>query len=69
MPVQVVNESNQPSNTVNLTVIPRVANGRVKWRFQAASDYILQRPAVGPGGQLSPTTRAGMFMRCDLTVG
>jgi outer membrane protein assembly factor BamB len=52
VPVQVVNESSQSSNTVNLTVIPRVANGRVKWRFQAASDYILQRPAVGPDGTI-----------------
>ena len=41
VPVQVVNESSQPSNTLNLTVTARVANGRVKWRFQAASDYIL----------------------------
>lgn len=50
VPVQVVNESGQPSNTVNVTVTARVANGRVKWRFQAASDYILQRPAVGGDG-------------------
>ena len=50
VPVQVVNESGQPSNTVNLTVTSRVANGRVKWRFQADSDYILQRPAVGADG-------------------
>jgi PQQ-like domain/IPT/TIG domain len=50
VPVQVVSESGQPSNTVNLTVTARVANGRVKWRFQADSDYILQRPAVGADG-------------------
>ena len=52
VPVQVVNESGQPSNTLNLTVTARVANGRVKWRFQAASDYILQRPAVGADGTI-----------------
>ena len=52
VPVQVVNESGQPSNTLNLTVTARVANGRVKWRFQAASDYILQRPALGPDGTI-----------------
>ncbi len=52
VPVQVVNESGQPGNTLNLTVTARVANGRVKWRFQAASDYILQRPVVGPDGTI-----------------
>ena len=41
VPVQVVNDSGQPSNTLNLTVTTRVANGRVKWRFQADSAYIL----------------------------
>ena len=50
VPVQVVNESGQPSNTLNLAVTARVANGRVKWRFQADSPYILQRPAVGADG-------------------
>ena len=50
VPVQVVNESGQRSNTLNLTVTTRVANGRVKWRFQADSLYILQRPAVGADG-------------------
>ena len=50
VPVQVVNESGQRSNTLNLTVTARVANGLVKWRFQADSPYILQRPAVGADG-------------------
>lgn len=50
VPVKVLNGSGQPSNTVDLTVTPRAANGRVKWRFQAASDYILQRPGVGADG-------------------
>jgi hypothetical protein len=50
VPVQVVNASSQPSNTLNLTVTTRIANDRVKWRFQADSPYILQRPAVGTDG-------------------
>ena len=60
VPVQVVNESGQPSNTVNLTVTVRVANGRVKWRFQAASDYILQRPAVGADGTVVAHDSSGI---------
>jgi hypothetical protein len=68
VPVQVVNESGQPSNTLNLTVTARVANGRVKWRFQAASDYILQRPALGPDGTIVATTQAEMSMRSKLTA-
>jgi hypothetical protein len=50
VPVQVVNDSGQSSNTLSLTVNTRIANDRVKWRFQAASPYILQRPAIGADG-------------------
>jgi len=50
VPVQVVNDSGQSSNTLNLTVTTRIVNDRVKWRFQADSAYILQRPAVGADG-------------------
>jgi PQQ-like domain/IPT/TIG domain len=40
------------SNAVDLTVTTRTANGRVRWRFQADSDYILQRPALAPDGTI-----------------
>ena len=40
------------SNAASLTVTNRSANGRVRWRFQADSDYILQRPAIGPDGTI-----------------
>jgi hypothetical protein len=50
-PVQVITDAGA-SNTVGLTVKMRAAGGRVKWRFQADSDYILQRPGLGPDGTI-----------------
>ena len=50
-PVQVVTDAGA-SNAASLTVTMRVATGRVKWRFQADSDYILQRPGLGPDGTI-----------------
>jgi hypothetical protein len=50
VPVRVVSASGFSSNTVNLTVTDRVSNGRLKWRFQADSMYILHRPAIGADG-------------------
>jgi outer membrane protein assembly factor BamB len=38
------------TTSVPFTVTLRESNGRVKWRFQADADYILQRPAIAPDG-------------------
>lgn len=40
------------SNAAALNITLRQPNGRVQWRFQADSDYIYQRPAVGPDGTI-----------------
>ncbi|HET8948416.1 MAG TPA: PQQ-binding-like beta-propeller repeat protein [Candidatus Polarisedimenticolia bacterium] len=40
------------SNDLSLQVVARAPAGRVQWRFQADSDSILQRPAVGPDGTI-----------------
>jgi hypothetical protein len=40
------------SNAAPLTVTIRQADGRMRWRFQADSNYILQRPAVGADGTI-----------------
>ncbi len=50
VPVQVVNTSGLPSNTLNLTVTARQADGRVNWRFRQNGPYSLVRPAIGPDG-------------------
>jgi len=47
------------SNAVSLTVTLRQSSGRVKWRFQADADYILQRPAIGPDGTIVAHDSAG----------
>lgn len=52
VPVQVVNGTGLPSNTVNLAVTTRQANGRVKWRFRQNGPYSLVRPAFGPDGTI-----------------
>ena len=48
------------SNTASLGVTLRQPNGRVKWRFQADSDYIYQRPAVGPDGTIVAHDSSGI---------
>ena len=48
------------SNATGLTVTTRAASGRVKWRFQADSDYILQRPAIGPDGTIVAHDAGGL---------
>ena len=50
VPVQVVNDSGLPSNTLNLTVTARQADGRVNWRFRQNGPYSLVRPVIGPDG-------------------
>ena len=50
VPVQVVTGSGSPSNTVNLTVTARQANGLVNWRFRQNGPYSLVRPVIGPDG-------------------
>jgi hypothetical protein len=40
------------SNAATLEVTTRTVQGRVRWRFQADSSYILQRPSVGPDGPI-----------------
>ena len=52
VPVQMVNASGIPSNSVNLTVTARVANGRVKWRFRQNGPYSQVRPVFGPDGTI-----------------
>ena len=52
VPVQVVNISGLPSNTVNLTVTARQAAERVNWRFRQNGPYSLVRPALGPDGTI-----------------
>ena len=50
VPVQVVNSSGLPSNTLNLTVTARQADGRANWRFRQNGPYSLVRPVIGPDG-------------------
>jgi hypothetical protein len=50
VPVQVVNSSGLPSNTLNLTVTARQADGQVNWRFRQNGPYSLVRPVIGPDG-------------------
>jgi len=52
VPVQMVNGSGLPSNTLNLMVTARQAAGRVNWRFRQNGPYSLVRPAVGPDGTI-----------------
>lgn len=40
------------SNTLDLDVTLRQADGRLKWRFQADGLYALARPVVGPDGSV-----------------
>jgi outer membrane protein assembly factor BamB len=48
VPVQIVNDSGLPSNTLDLTVIARQADGGVNWRFRMNGPYSYVRPAIGP---------------------
>ena len=57
VPVQVVNTSGLPSNTLNLTVTARQADGRVNWRFRQNGPYSLVRAGDWSG-------RDGLFGRC-----
>ena len=50
VPVQVVNGSGLPSNTLNLTVTARQADLRVNWRFRQNGPYSLVRPVIAPDG-------------------
>lgn len=50
VPVQVVNTSGLPSNTMNLTVTARQAAGKVDWRFRQNGPYSIVRPVIGPDG-------------------
>jgi hypothetical protein len=52
VPVQVVNDSGLPSNTVTLTVTARQPNGRVNWRFRQNGPYSYVRPAIAPDGTI-----------------
>ena len=52
VPVQMVNASGVPSNTLNLAVTARQADGRVNWRFRQNGPYSLVRPAIGPDGTI-----------------
>ena len=52
VPVQMLNASGVPSNTVNLVVTARVSDGRVKWRFRQNGPYSQVRPVIGPDGTI-----------------
>ncbi len=52
VPVQMVNGSGLPSNTLNLAVTARQADGRVNWRFRQNGPYSLVRPAIAPDGTI-----------------
>ncbi len=52
VPVQVVNTLGEKSNSLNLTVTARVADGRVNWRFRQDGPYSKVRPAIGPDGTI-----------------
>ena len=52
VPVQMVNGSGLPSNTLNLAVTARQADGRVNWRFRQNGPYSLVRPAIAPDGAI-----------------
>jgi outer membrane protein assembly factor BamB len=49
------------SNDLPLQVTARFALGRVAWRFQVDSDYIDQRPAVGPDGTVVVLDSSGFL--------
>jgi hypothetical protein len=52
VPVQVVNTLGESSNSVNLTVTARQADGRVNWRFCQNGPYSKVRPVIGPDGTI-----------------
>jgi hypothetical protein len=52
VPVQMVNGSGLPSNTLNLTVTARQVAGRVNWRFRQNGPYSQVRPAIAPDGTI-----------------
>ncbi|HEV8198453.1 MAG TPA: PQQ-binding-like beta-propeller repeat protein, partial [Candidatus Polarisedimenticolia bacterium] len=49
------------SNELTLQVIARAPAGRVQWRFQADSDSIAERPAVGPDGTIAVIDNSGFL--------
>lgn len=53
VPVQVFNGP-ATSNTVNINVIERQSDGRVRWRTKVYGDYFTYRPAVAPLGSPVP---------------
>ncbi|HLC42484.1 MAG TPA: PQQ-binding-like beta-propeller repeat protein [Methylomirabilota bacterium] len=48
------------SNAMPLTVTLRQSDGRIKWRFQADSMYVYQRPAVGLDGTIVVHDSSGL---------
>ena len=52
VPVQMLNGSGLPSNTLNLAVTARQTDGRVNWRFRQNGPYSLVRPAIAPDGTI-----------------
>lgn len=52
VPVQVVNTLGETSNSLNLTVTARQADGRVNWRFRQDGPYSKVRPVLGPDGTI-----------------
>jgi len=50
VPVQVVNTLGEKSNSLNLTITARQADGRVNWRFRQDGPYSKVRPVIGPDG-------------------
>ena len=52
VPVQVVNTLGETSNSLNLTVTARQADGRVNWRFRQNGPYSQVRPVIGPDGTI-----------------
>jgi len=52
VPVQIVNTLGEPSNSLNVTVTARQADGRVNWRFRQNGPYSKVRPVIGPDGTI-----------------
>jgi hypothetical protein len=52
VPVQMVNTLGEKSNSLNLTVTARLADGRVNWRFRQDGPYSKVRPVIAPDGTI-----------------
>lgn len=42
----------QVTETTTITVVPRIPDGHVKWRFAVDADYMRHRPGVAPDGSI-----------------